>query len=292
MVKGFNEWQGGGVKKVNIETVGARLKKIRQERGLTLEEMQKKTKMHLNILRAIEGDSLSDLSPVYLKGFIKIYCNHLGLDAQEYLGPAVQTLKPVLHATVGRGIGERVESKSTFIKDTSKNIATFASAVHFKRLVVIVVLVVMFIFLIINGARFIGKHFRASFTRAKISLPVLTPKPAKERLAKDTKSTLVTKNNPVVSKSAKDELKGFTCEIFARNKSWVSAKVDGKLRFHGLLTPGRTESWQAKEKIELSLGDSGAIEIQVNDQRFTHLGRRGQSLKNILINKDGLKIAR
>ena len=47
---------------MNIETAGARLKKIRQERGLSLEEIQKKTKIHPNVLRAIEGDSLTDLS--------------------------------------------------------------------------------------------------------------------------------------------------------------------------------------------------------------------------------------
>ncbi|MFA4993619.1 MAG: DUF4115 domain-containing protein, partial [Candidatus Omnitrophota bacterium] len=85
---------------------------------------------------------------------------------------------------------------------------------------------------------------------------------------------------------------GFMLGIFARDKSWVSAKVDGKVVFHGVLGRGRSETWQAKEKIELSLGDAGAIELQVNDQRFTKLGRRGQSLKNIIINKEGLKISR
>jgi len=48
----------------------------------------------------------------------------------------------------------------------------------------------------------------------------------------------------------------------------------------------------AKEKVELSLGDASAVELQVNDQRFSNLGRRGQPLKNILINKNGLKISR
>lgn len=38
---------------MNIETAGARLKKIRQERGISLEDLQKKTKIHLNVLRAI-----------------------------------------------------------------------------------------------------------------------------------------------------------------------------------------------------------------------------------------------
>ncbi|MCX5703471.1 MAG: helix-turn-helix domain-containing protein, partial [Candidatus Omnitrophica bacterium] len=66
-----------------MEYTGAGLKKIRLERGISLEEVQKKTKIHLNILKAIEGDSLTDLSPVYLKGFLKIYCKFLGLDPKD-----------------------------------------------------------------------------------------------------------------------------------------------------------------------------------------------------------------
>jgi hypothetical protein len=59
-----------------------------------------------------------------------------------------------------------------------------------------------------------------------------------------------------------------------------------------VLARGRSETWKAREKVELSLGDAGAIELQVNDQRFANLGRHGQSLKNIVINKEGLKISR
>ncbi|MDI6605855.1 MAG: helix-turn-helix domain-containing protein, partial [Candidatus Omnitrophota bacterium] len=64
----------------------SRLKKLRLEKGISLEEIQKKTKIHPNILRAIEGDAITDLSPVYLKSFLKIYCKFLGVDYREYLG--------------------------------------------------------------------------------------------------------------------------------------------------------------------------------------------------------------
>jgi len=111
--------------------------------------------------------------------------------------------------------------------------------------------------------------------KVKISMPVSAPKAA------------VTQ-----TKINKDLISGFTLGIFARGKSWISAKVDGKVVFHGVLARGRSETWQAKEKIELSLGDAGAVELQVNDQRFANLGRHGQSLKNVVINKEGLKISR
>jgi cytoskeleton protein RodZ len=260
---------------VNIETAGARLKKIRQERGLSLEDVQKKTKIHLNVLRAIEGDSISDLSPIYLKGFIKIYCSYLGLDVKDYIGQSSQSPKPVLNATVGRPIGERIEKKPSFIKSASIKLGAWHPPANLIKIIIFVVLAVVFIFLGINLIKFISFRHKRSIERVKISMPVSTPK------------TIARQAN-----IQKDLTQGFTLVMFARSKSWVSAKVDGKVIFHGVLARGRTETWHAKEEVELALGDAGAVELQVNDQRFATLGRHGQPLKSVLINKEGLKISR
>jgi len=260
---------------VSIETAGSRLKKIRQERGLSLEEISKKTRVHLNVLRAIEGDSISNLSPIYLKGFIKIYCGCLGLEAKDFVGPSEQRQKPALNATVGRPIGTRMEKKNSFIKDASLKLGAIKPRINLKKIIIFVVIALILIFLGINLIKFIHGRPKNQLEKAKTAMSVAVPK--------------------VEAKQAKINSNlsgGFTLGIFARGKSWISAKVDGKVVFHGVLARGRSETWQAKEKIELSLGDAGAVELQVNDQRFVNLGRHGQSLKNILINKEGLKISR
>ena len=68
-----------------MHEIGEKLKKARLEKGLSLEDVQKKTKIHLNILKAIEGDGLTNLSPVYLRAFIKIYSKFLGFNPQEFV---------------------------------------------------------------------------------------------------------------------------------------------------------------------------------------------------------------
>jgi cytoskeletal protein RodZ len=244
---------------MNIETAGARLKKIRQEKGLSLEDIQKKTKIHLNVLRAIEGDSISNLSPIYLKGFIKIYCGSLGLDPKEYIGSSSQPpVKPVLNATVGRPLGGRIENKPSFIKDASMKLNSMNLSVNLKKIAVLAVVALIFIFLGVNLIKFIFSRKKSPLERAKVLMVTSVPKSA-----------------TVQNKVSKDLVQGLTVGIF-----------------DGVLTRGRSETWHAKEKIELSLGDAGAVELQVNDQRFPNLGRRGKPLKNILINKEGLKISR
>ena len=278
---------------MNIETAGARLKKIRQERGLSLEDIQKKTKVHLNVLRAIEGDSISNLSPIYLKGFIKIYCNYLGLDLKEYLGETSQSSKPILNAAVGRDIGERIEKKPTLPKDLSVKLGAIRPSDGLRKIIIYTVMAVVFIFLAGKLIKAISSWHKKVSAKARIFVPVLaSPRTTRELLPKEVINKSSTKNIPKQLKSQKELSQGFILGVFARDKSWVSAKVDGKVVFHGVLARGRSENWQAKEKIELSLGDAGAIELQINDQHFNNLGRRGQSLKNIVISKEGLKITR
>ncbi|MDD5408556.1 MAG: DUF4115 domain-containing protein [Candidatus Omnitrophica bacterium] len=277
---------------MNIETAGSRLKKIRQERGLSLEDIQKKTKIHINVLRAIEGDSISNLNPIYLKGFIKIYCNYLGLDLKEYLGETSQAHKPVLNAAVGRDIGERIEKKPALVKEVAVKLSAIRPSEGFKKIILFAVIAVVSIFLAAKLVKLVSSWHRNASAKARISMPVQKTKITRDLLPKETINKSSAKNIPKQDKAQKELSQGFIFGIFARDKSWVSAKVDGKVVFHGVLGRGRSETWQAKEKIELSLGDAGAIELQVNDQRFTKLGRRGQSLKNIIISKEGLKISR
>jgi len=259
---------------MGIETAGARLKKVRQERGISLEDIQKRTKIHPNVLRAIEGDSISDLSPIYLKGFIKIYCASLGVDPKDYIGQSNPPSKPVLNATVGRPIGGRVEHKSSLLKDASVRLSAIKPKIDFKKFMPAVIAAFILVFLLVNLTKFVSSRRKVPLAKVKVLIP-----PASK---KDSAKT-------IASKSVAD---GLTVGIFARSKSWISAKADGKTVFHGALARGRSETWHAKEKVELSLGDAGAVELQINDQRFTNLGRRGKPLKNIVINKEGLKIPR
>jgi cytoskeletal protein RodZ len=279
---------------MNFETAGVRLKKIRQERGISLEEIQKKTKIHPNVLRAIEGDSITDLSPIYLKGFIKIYCNSLGLDPKEFLGQPAQPTKPVLNAAVGKGIGERLEKKPMLPRNFSFKLRAIRPSARSKKIILIAVITVISVLLVSKLFKAVSAWRRDLSLKQSARSSSVHPKSIRgdELLPKEAINRSSAKNIPKQAKVRKEFAQGFTVGIFARDKSWISAKVDGKVVFHGMLARGRTETWQAKEKIELSLGDAGAVELQVNDQRFSKLGRRGQSLKNIIINKEGLKISR
>ena len=76
----------------------------------------------------------------------------------------------------------------------------------------------------------------------------------------------------------------------AREDVWIEVRLDKKLIFKGYLKKGRSENWTAKNSIEFSIGNAGVIELVYNGKLISPLGKRGQSFKQVLINKDGLSI--
>jgi len=249
-----------------METQGAKLKKIRLEKGISLEEVQKKTKIHLNILKAIEGDSLTDLSPVYLKGFLKIYCKFFSLNPQDYIA---EYKKP-----------KPAEAAIALLNAPKAGLPSFKNIdKRVKSAFVLVLAVIILSYGLFNlGKFFVSKSRpRAGKSRPSSKITKQIPGPKEAQLSASLK---------------KDEARGIRLGIRAKDHCWVSLKIDGRVVFQRVLEKGRFESWQAKEKIELSLGNAAGVELEVNGQLFSNLGRRGQAIKNIIITREGLNITR
>jgi transcriptional regulator with XRE-family HTH domain len=264
---------------MNIELIAERLKKIRLEKGLSLEELQKKTKVHINILKAIEGEALTNLSPVYLKSFIKIYCNALDVDPKDYVPdcrePAAKVIlgshksaEPLLGAFMGRLKGLRLSRK--WLRP------------------LFIGLTVLFCVIIISKIGGCISSMRPS-RQPLSSAPAAKQQPQALPKSKEAKAVVSSQE----AKIPRESSGGLRLVISAKEKVFVSVKADGRVLFRSMLERGRSESWLAKEKFELTLGSASAVELIVNGRHFKDLGRRGQPLRNIIITeKDGLKIPR
>ena len=259
-----------------MESAGARLKKIRLEKGITLEDIQRATKINANVLKAIEGDSFTNLSPVYLKGFLKIYCKYLGVGPDEYIfGPKDLQAESGEGTPASREIREKPKKSACLLKSACTKVLTFKPSEKLKKLFrsaffALIIWVVLF-----NLGKFISSRKKAHLAKKAEAVAV---KPAQPQ---------INEIKPEVPLSS-----GIQLVVMARQNCWMSVKVDGKVVFQRVLEKGIDESWQAKKKIELSLGNAGGVELEVNGELFKNLGRRGQVIKNILITKEGLKIGK
>ncbi len=67
-----------------MESIGSRLKKAREERGYSIEQVSRETNIARKYLRALENEDFSDFpGDTYLLGFLRNYSDYLGLDSDE-----------------------------------------------------------------------------------------------------------------------------------------------------------------------------------------------------------------
>lgn len=71
---------------MSVDSLGAYLRRAREERGITLEQVASGTKVSLRVLDAIEGNRYSDLpAKPFVRGFVSSYARFLGLDTRDLL---------------------------------------------------------------------------------------------------------------------------------------------------------------------------------------------------------------
>ena len=69
-----------------MASVGAFLRELRTRRGVSLEEIARKTRVAQRYLEALEADAYDDLpAPVFIRGFIRAYCQALGESPEDAL---------------------------------------------------------------------------------------------------------------------------------------------------------------------------------------------------------------
>ncbi len=70
----------------NATSLGSYLQWERQKKQLSIEEVAKSTRVPIDVLQAIEAGNQSSMpAPVFVKGFLKIYADFLGLDQLDVL---------------------------------------------------------------------------------------------------------------------------------------------------------------------------------------------------------------
>jgi len=243
------------------------LKQLRLEKKFSLEDVHKSTHIPIKILEAIEEERIPNISPVYLKGFIKLYCNFLGVDYRDYLDVFLGKEKNLK------------KEKSLFLES---DIKVKRGLDYIFRIKNKKIFLSVFIMMIIAGLIF--------FKTKKLSLKKEPTKPeANLQKAALEKPPLVEPQPQTKSHTVNKILK---VRLRAKEDCWVKASVDKKIVFQGILKKGRFESWEARQTVELSLGNAGGVELYVNESPFLNLGKSKQLIRKVLINHEGIQVLR
>ena len=281
----------------NIEkSFGFILKEARANKHVSLDEASKHTRIHVNILKAIENDDVASLGAVYVKSFLRLYADYLGVDKEDIL-------RRFRQAT---GQPEAVVIRKAEPSERYPTRQPRADSLFLKYYKIFIVAVLVFIAIALI-AKFANRAKRdpAQPRAAKVAAQKITqiaaqgaakkvevkrPAPAPVPVSQPADKPVIVKKEPISNTSDEKAQKKIVLVIRAKDKCWLQVKQDGKVVLQGMLAKGTSESWQANEKFELWLGNAGVVQLEINGKLLQKIGRPGQTLKHVVVTKAGLSI--
>lgn len=266
------------------------LKDTREAKGMTLEIVHEATKIPLDALKALEqGYSVKMLTPFYLRGFIKIYAEFLGLNPGDVLKAyhldKPMAPKPVASETaaVKKSVKESTQSvgapkqKPTRISQPQADIV---SPKHLKMAAIVLGGIVV-AFFAVKLVLFTAGIVRAKFKNHAVAI---APNKALLKGPKEVKAAGV-KLFKAESASQKAEL-----ALRANKDTFIQVKVDGKVVFAMVMQKGTMESWKAEQEIVLSGKDLYDLDMEINGNHIGSLGTIERKAHRVVITKEGLTV--
>jgi len=287
------------------KTEGSLLKAAREAKGVSLETVHEATKIPMDALRAIEeGYTVRTLSSFYLKGFVKMYAQYLGVNVSEQEG---KDQRPKPNVQQPRPIEQRIEEfdlqewlSKIFTQERLQQVTIFAG----------IIFILFFLFKIITFFTHrqpkkaslkveekLGKEDVVALENIRIE-DIMKEKGTPQNKTKATKpiqaipsEAVYTATKPAVSPSKTVVQKNVMLTVLARKDSWLHVKADEVTVFRSTLSKGATETWTAQEKIEISGRYINQLEFELNGKMIGSLGRKDHYAKKVLVTKDGLSVA-
>ena len=264
---------------MSMIAIGEKLKQAREKKGVTLEQVQKQTLIHVTVLVALEDGKCDDLlTPTYVKSFLKKYAGYLGLDSKELLNEyaALHADKPV-----AAGIEPAKAAKPKKAEGNDPFLLVRRSVVAVVALLVISLL----LFLAYSSIRLLYSLSQKSHKAEKAAV-MKTKRAGKAEKTAPRKA--LEKNSAVSNKLIVPKGSPLVVLIKVKAPVWVEAKKDGEKIFQRVLPKGLVESLTARDKIELFVANGDVIEVILNGRP---LGSPGKGvIKNLEITRSGMKI--
>lgn len=233
-----------------LAEMGATLSLKRQEKQLSLAQVETQTRIRSRFLRAIEAGKLDELpEPVYIQSFIQKYAEVLGLDGKDFASSF-----PV---------------SDRFLSPQPETISLPPSQLKTPHLYVLYVL--MIVGTVTALSQILSRSEPLSNSQLQKQPTISAVKPTSPKTTQKVKS--VNPSNSTASKTNKPVQVGMTLKA----ESWMRVVADGKKQFEGLLPQGTQRTWVANEQLKVRVGNAGAVLVTTVDQKDAKpLGELGQ----------------
>jgi cytoskeletal protein RodZ len=260
--------------------IGQQLRTQRELISLTIEEVERHTKLRAPFVKALEEGSFEKLpSPVQTRGMLQNYATFLDLDADKILlrfADALQARRREKYAETPR------EKIQTQVNASIPWLRTFIAGDLVFGLAMIALLVTLAIWGVGRVVRLQNEQeveptlipfvdvFDQSLPTPTIELtfvPVNDPSVATSSAGNAAVTLLAP--SPEVNANV-------VVSLFALKRVFVQISVDGKIVFEGRMSPRETQVFQAENQVVVLTGDGSALRVTYNGQDLGLMGGAGE----------------
>ena len=300
-----------------MTSLGETFRRERAARGISLEEIAEETKIGIRQLRAIENEQFDQLpGGIFNRSFVRQYARYLGLEEDAAVREFLQATAPVREPASP----QRPAPPEPPAPSPEPGYARVLIAAVLVGAVIAGIAYGLYRFrehlpLLSSPAQ--GDREKpapapapppAPLSAAESSTepsrtPVDFPPVANPEAAPSAPSGSVSRVLPAAplppavpgpseprllgeSAAAGVAPEGLRLRIDARGPVWLSITADGQKQWQGTLHPNQSRQVQAAESVRLTVGDAGAVELNLNGKPLPSLGRAGE-VKTVTITAKG-----
>lgn len=281
---------------------GENLRREREMRGVTLDEISAATRIGLRFLEAIEAEDFSKLpGGIFNRSFVRAYAKYLGLDEEHVLAEYMLVASPPEDLNLRR-----------------LNVAKPAPSPDVSRSSIVTLGVAAALLI---GGYALYRYSRRAVETTPPSNPTVSaasspatappaglsvgsnssgaaPPGAQSAAGSDAKSRAARGNGPsaieptslATSGATKPAARaeGLVLRLAATERVWVGVEADGKMTLQRVLNPNDIETLKAKNSFDLTIGNAGGIVLTLNGDTLKPLGRSGE-VRSVHLTSDDLK---
>lgn len=260
---------------------GSRLRMARQDRGLSLEDVEAATKIRKRYLEAMEtGDySVMPGGESQVRGFLRRYASFLGIPPEEIIAlyereTHRETEVPATPAALAAPVAPPAPRTSASPLSARPSARLGWSG---WRIAGLLISLVAFLGVIALGIFWFTNRPGRFFSAPPSPSPATHIRtPAFPSPIVPVTRTPTVPPTPAATPTFPVSTSGVTLTLQAREHVWVRVTVDGFTAFEGMLSPDAPQTWVGEEMVIVETGNGAGVEAIVNGQSQGLLCGRGE----------------
>ena len=253
-----------------MATLGQELKRERELRAISLNDIAGQTRIGLRYLQALEDDRL-DLLPgaFFIKSILRSYSKCIGVDENRFVNKYHEEIllqqEDLKETERRRGDETRPEPKTR--REGARRIRWRLAAIPLVLIAAV-------------AAYFFVLRPRTD-NRPVIQRPTIVP-PQDQLLPPPAQTPLIDPDDPAKA----EELH---LELTFHADTWIQIAADGQVQMESIKKAGEKATFTAKKQFLIQIGNAGGFTYTINGREGIPLGASGAVRTDIRIHRDNLK---